>query len=356
MKAVIGARVLVSTDNLDDSKQILQQLEAEFQHVRASTNLAMALRDFEEFRPDVLVLAFDTLDKAQRYYLGLYRLGQMLIPHRTVILCDKSEVRAVFDLCKKEYFSDYVLYWPQVHDGLRLAMSVWNAFRETRIQRSDTPRNPPLLKRACEGGAAELVDAEQQDRQQTAGVLETAEQAAHEAADSTNQAHQASDIDVDAFDIALRKLEDKWELGRASKNAPNRNFSTARPVVMIVDDDIVARTLIGRMLDPQTYEVRTACDAIEALSQLRQGRPDVVLMDVQMPGLDGLGAAQRMKRSKYLADIPVIMMTGDARREVLDSSIAAGAEGFMVKPVTRASLNVRLASVLRHREPLLPGA
>ena len=48
-------------------------------------------------------------------------------PHRTVILCSKDEVQAVFDLCKKAYFDDYVLYWPHSHDGPRLAMSLWIA-------------------------------------------------------------------------------------------------------------------------------------------------------------------------------------------------------------------------------------
>lgn len=72
------ARILLATDNVDDAQQILRQLKSDFEHVRSSTNPALTVHDFEDYRPDVLVLAFDSLDKAQRYYLGLYRLGHVL--------------------------------------------------------------------------------------------------------------------------------------------------------------------------------------------------------------------------------------------------------------------------------------
>lgn len=263
-----SARVLVASDNQGDAQQILHQLERDFEHVRASTDLDRAVPDFEDYRPDVLVLAFDTLEKAQQYYLGLYRLGKNLHAHRhrTVILCNKDEVRAVFELCKKEYFDDYVLYWPHTHDGPRLAMSIWMACREmTALQGSQAP-----LEKAPE----------------------------------------------------------------------------ARALVMVVEDDAFARNLIGRVLDPAVYEVVFANDGASALGQLRRVQPDVILMDIRLPGQDGLSLTRQLKASPRLAGIPIIMMTGDARRETLVSSMEAGAAGFVVKPFTRESLQVNLERIL----------
>jgi CheY-like chemotaxis protein len=264
-----AARVLVASNDQGDAQQILRQLETDFEHVQTSTDPDRAVQDFEHYRPDVLVLAFDSLEKAQLYYLGLYRLGCDLHPHRTVILCHKDEVRAVFELCKKAYFDDYVLYWPHAHDGQRLAMSVWTACRDVKALQA-----------------------------------------------------------------------------KALPNAAEKMPSGARPVVMVVEDDEFARKLIGRALDPQVYEIVFANDSVSALGQLRRVQPAVILMDIRLPGLDGLSLTRQLKASPRLAAIPVLMMTGDARRETLLSSMEAGAAGFVVKPFTRESLQVNLEKIL----------
>ncbi|MDP3223015.1 MAG: response regulator [Rubrivivax sp.] len=165
----------------------------------------------------VLVLAFDSLDKAQGYYLGLYRLGRVLQQHahRTVILCNRDEVQAVFDLCKKACFDDYVLYWPHSHDGPRLV-------------RTRTGRHPPAGRTAA------------------------------------------------------------W------------------------------RSLRGE----------------------GGGRRQV------RAGIDGVALTQRLKASPHLASIPVVMMTGDASKAALLSSLEAGAAAFVVKPFTRESLTSKMQAVL----------
>ena len=132
------AKVLVVSDNSDDAAQVVEQLGDEYEQVRSSTDPAKAVADFEAFCPDVLLLAFSRLDKAQRYSLGLYRQSPMVATHRhaTVLLVSKSEVRAAFDLCKSGNFDDYLLHWPHAQDGQRLAMSVWNAARSVALQSS----------------------------------------------------------------------------------------------------------------------------------------------------------------------------------------------------------------------------
>jgi CheY-like chemotaxis protein len=110
------------------------------------------------------------------------------------------------------------------------------------------------------------------------------------------------------------------------------------PVVLIVDDDPVSRELTAGVLQTRNYDVTFAHDGTSALAVLRRRRPDLILMDLVLPDTDGVAMTQKLKAVPHLADIPVLMMTGDARRETLQSSMNAGAADFVVKPFSSDSL------------------
>src|ERR1035437_1795998 len=124
--------ILIASDSVTDAALVKELLDEEFEQVFISTDPQRAVKDFERHCPGILVLAFNALEKSERYYLGLYRLsGKIhLQPHRTVILCNTAEVGRVYQLCRKEYFDDYVLFWPMTHDAPRLPMSVHHALRD----------------------------------------------------------------------------------------------------------------------------------------------------------------------------------------------------------------------------------
>jgi hypothetical protein len=131
--------VLVTSDNQDDAAQVAGLLKSEFGHVSESTDPETEVEDFEAFEPHVLVLAFETIEKAQSYALRLYRISRKVSAHahRTVVLCNKDQVRTAFGLCKKGSFDDYVLYWPHAQDGLRLTMTVLSALRQMSAVAAD---------------------------------------------------------------------------------------------------------------------------------------------------------------------------------------------------------------------------
>ena len=328
MKHVIhDAKVLVASDNADDARQIQRQLKANFAQVQLSTNPDRSLEDFEQYAPDVLVLAFDRLEKAQRYYLGLYRLGGALQqhPHRTVILCSKDEVEVVFDLCKKAYFDDYVLYWPHSFDGPRLAMSLWIACREMASPRPGMPVPCELYAHARHVGELDRLIGRE--------------------IDAAGEQDQAG-TDGAAVDAWARRLRGVIEPALAGARVLTEQIRHIRPVVMVVEDDEFTRSLVGRVLDPSAWETLFAVDGATALAHLRRHRPDVILMDIHLPGLDGVALTQRLKTSPHLAGIPVVMMTGDASKTALLSSMEAGAAAFVVKPFTRESLTSKLQAAL----------
>ncbi|MDB6000464.1 MAG: response regulator receiver protein [Rhizobacter sp.] len=329
-----SARILVATDNADDASQVVRQLSADFDHVRSSVHADRSLEDFEDYKPQVLVLAFDTLEKAQRYYLGLYRWGRSLQhhPHRTVILCGKDEVRMVFNLCKKDYFDDYVLYWPHSHDGSRLAMSVWVACREMMALQAQTHRPEAFLEHAAQWHEEQSLDAPAADTSTVRIELN----------ETTAPARETGVLKPQPAEQATPVVDDSGTV-----------LCTARPLVLVVDDDGFARRLVTRMLESEDWDVSCVGDGQAALEQLARARPDIILMDINLPGMDGLALTRSLKATPSLAQIPIVMMTGDSRRQTLLNSMDVGAAAFVVKPFSRESLTAKLTMALARRKPLV---
>lgn len=79
---------------------------------------------------------------------------------------------------------------------------------------------------------------------------------------------------------------------------------------------------------------------------MRRIDPELILMDVNLPDTDGISLTRKLKAAPHLAHIPMLMLTGEARRETLDSSTSAGAAGFIVKPFTREALVAKVERLL----------
>lgn len=127
--------------------------------------------------------------------------------------------------------------------------------------------------------------------------------------------------------------------------AMGQNDTSAKPRVLIAEDDPGVRTSLTRALGFQGYDVTAVNDGAQALEQVDRQLPDVVILDVSMPHVDGLTAC-RMMRDKY-RHLPIIMLT--ARHEVSDrvAGLDAGADDYVVKPFALEELSARLRAMLR---------
>ena len=116
-------------------------------------------------------------------------------------------------------------------------------------------------------------------------------------------------------------------------------------VVLVVDDNPTNLKLIAYLLQAKGYEVRTAADADAALEVVRTSRPALILMDLQLPGMDGLELTRQLKRSPETRDIVVIAVTAYAMRGDEQRARAAGCDDYMAKPIDTRALP---AVVARH--------
>ncbi|MDN4172637.1 SpoIIE family protein phosphatase [Nocardioides sp. SOB77] len=111
--------------------------------------------------------------------------------------------------------------------------------------------------------------------------------------------------------------------------------------VLVVDDNDDMRRYIHDLLDP-AYDVRTAVDGLDALAQMAQDVPDLVLTDVMMPELDGFGLLRRMQADPALISVPVIMLSARAGEEGTLEGLEAGANDYLVKPFSARELLARV--------------
>ena len=103
--------------------------------------------------------------------------------------------------------------------------------------------------------------------------------------------------------------------------------------ILVADDDPVGRELIREILESQGYRVTEAGDGADAISAIQAAPPDLVLLDIQMPVLDGFGVIQALRREHQFQSLPVFALTAFAMRGDKEKALAAGFDGYIAKPI-----------------------
>jgi two-component system cell cycle response regulator len=108
---------------------------------------------------------------------------------------------------------------------------------------------------------------------------------------------------------------------------------SGKPAILIVDDNSSNLRLAEVLLSGEGYDVRTAPDAEQALELLQTFRPRLILMDIQLPGMDGLELTRRLKADPVHGTVPVVALTAYAMKGDAERALAAGCSGYIPKPI-----------------------
>lgn len=130
---------------------------------------------------------------------------------------------------------------------------------------------------------------------------------------------------------------------------PANDTTRKRARVLIVDDDPKNLALLEIMLAPEGYVIQTAPNGETALAAVAEQPPDLILLDIMMPGMDGYHTASRIKTNPVTKHIPIIMVSSLDDKNSRMHGLRAGAEEFLTKPVDRAELCVRVRNLLALR-------
>jgi len=108
---------------------------------------------------------------------------------------------------------------------------------------------------------------------------------------------------------------------------------TTKPTVMVVDDSLTMRKVLGRTLEREGYQVVTAKDGMDALQLLQETRPDIILLDIEMPRMDGFEFARNVRGDADTAGIPIIMISSRTAEKHQSHAKEIGVNAFLGKPV-----------------------
>lgn len=363
-----AATILIASDSSTDARLVQSLLCREFGQVVISTDPDRIADDVLNHNADVLVFAFNSVEKSEQYYLELLRISEPLHSksRRAVVLCHKDEVQRAYELCRKALFDDYVLFWPMTLDAPRLPMAIHKALRELAVQARLVEQEKSYEQKTAEGRAhvASTASALIQVEHTIASALDRFEQhfmadGAHHASDRTLLAEigqvltqlkkKAFQPQFHEIETSLHRLKD-WVEALSQQNSPATQTTgqadPVLPIVLVVDDDELQRKIVGQILKPENYRLVFAENGFEALDRLRTTTPDLILMDVMMPGIDGIETLKQIKVMPALEHVPVIMLTGRSEGPVVRESLKAGARDFVVKPFDRHTLINKLADLL----------
>lgn len=380
------ARILVATDIASDGSLVRKLLSDEFDNVTVSAIPDRHLHDFDKFQPEVLILAFETLEKAESYYMGLYRLSVVVhtLAHRTLVLCNKDDLKQVYELCKSERFDDYILFWPLVHDTPRLPMAVIHALKSMDLAKENVPtvRRLAMEFQQVKKLGRKMADYSSVGIERLAALSKTTSDS-HRSIDSVleklstrlsqgelsdlvevknpqglqDEIAKLMSVDIGSHARAVAdelSLLDSWVKSADDFIAPQKEamkglqemVDQIKPQILIVDDDPLQMKIFEKIFSESGFDPLYAASGVEALKILRWRRPDAVLMDIELPDMSGIDVTRRMKNIPELDGIPVIMITGHSEKNMVVDSMKAGANGFIVKPFDKLTILAKLASLL----------
>ena len=119
--------------------------------------------------------------------------------------------------------------------------------------------------------------------------------------------------------------------------------------VLVVDDDAEVRDLVEYTLED--CQVRTAANGEEALRAVAGSQPDVMILDIMMPGMSGLRVLELLRADPVTAELPVILLTAKAQETDVDRGFGMGADDYVVKPFSPLELARRVAAVAARQKP-----
>ena len=128
----------------------------------------------------------------------------------------------------------------------------------------------------------------------------------------------------------------------------------AKEKILFIEDDEDIQELVRYNLAREGYDVRLAGSAEDGLTHVSSWKPDLVLLDLMLPGMDGLDACRKLKSSEATSATPVIMVTAKGEESDIVTGLELGADDYIVKPFSPKVLVARIRTVLR-RDQQLPG-
>lgn len=370
--------LLIVSDNKDDPNEIVHLISLDYGLCHTALDDDTAIKLFDKHEPQVLLLCFDKLEQAELFYLTLFRASKKVhvVPHQVILLCKATEANVAYNICARGVFDDYVVYKPP-YDINRLRLSVQQAVERMKLMAQSsgtfsqvarfgkvTDNLHESIRKSIDQGNKAMEDSTEVYDELAASIgskLDTLRQRL--TSDGLKSAANIRDEDLlkeqftrfkqESIAPELKRVHSQLDhaLSDWVTNIQSEYDKYAEPVkafedlissiprsIMVVDDDEMYLNILQTVLEAEDYQVIKATDGAKALAMMSRTKPDLILMDLNMPGMGGIEAVKKVKYHEPLKDIPIIMLTGNSHKQVVKEAITAGAIDFIVKPADREKL------------------
>ncbi|HII01711.1 TPA: response regulator transcription factor [Methanosarcinaceae archaeon] len=148
-------------------------------------------------------------------------------------------------------------------------------------------------------------------------------------------------------EISDSAIADNLSVSEELIKARITSFQDTREKILIADDDPEALTALKKVLEAENYSLAGASDGFSALEAVKSQRPDIVLLDLMLPGIDGFEVCRQLKGDPLCRHVPVMMLSSRDEVEARIEGFETGAEDFILKPVNPLELKTRIRMILR---------
>ncbi|MFV5405059.1 MULTISPECIES: Hpt domain-containing protein [unclassified Acinetobacter] len=154
---------------------------------------------------------------------------------------------------------------------------------------------------------------------------------------------------LDGQNIA-RQIQATQRVKQLHDQRDGSRYSNARRLVMIVDDSVTVRKVTSRLLERQGYDIVTAKDGVDAIEQLENVRPDLMLLDIEMPRMDGFEVTNLVRHHDIHRDLPIIMITSRTGEKHRERAFSLGVTHYMGKPFQEAELLANIQQLIAEKQ------
>lgn len=366
-------------------------LANDFEVIGTPVTIDEAVQLCDEQPPDVLIFAYYSLAEIEDDYIRFLRKARAIHSHpfRSLLLCSGRDAESAYALCCKSVFDDYLVNQP-LQDAFQLRWAVRCAF-ETLKNNHGEPNtlDGSLAYDQCRDvlgnqmeGLASIASANQalienepaisarlsKELARLVGELGKSMDAGHfndaltvkdTGALLQHLTHfsqtQISPLVSKAQSLMSRQLQEigtalnnqHTSLSEADQVLHQASAANHKPVILLVDDDDQYRETLEDWLDESGYRVISASNVYSAIALAQKTRPDLVLMDYMMPGMNGIETSKLLNQIVVdEADLPVIMLTGYGSRGLVEEAIGIGIVDFALKTTRFNHLDEKIKSHL----------
>jgi len=133
------------------------------------------------------------------------------------------------------------------------------------------------------------------------------------------------------------------------KHSERKRVAMSRPKILYIEDNPENRLLVRRILEAEGYTVTEAVDGYSGLEAARASVPDLILLDINLPEIDGYELVGQLRRLPGLDSVPIVALTANVMKGDRERTLAAGCNGYIQKPIDVDTLPVQVASFLKKR-------